>query len=418
MPTEFQSVDDFLNHKGSEGYGLKNLKGWAKDPGYFNAWLHTKQMPTAVWLHRWPELVIRPNKESQGEYLKNIWGRQFGCHEDESTLKKQHRRNEGRREHPPTRCGLCRLIECVRGLLLDGELTDTDVLFKFEGSDKPDENCIRHAGGLANVWRSDKMKDEDKARLAKHGIYFSNQGSKPGAWSQNLFAKLNYVFCLVNNDAVQDGLQIDIQTEGLGKKVKNVIRDEIQSKDDLGNPFLNPYCIRFLYRAEEKKFDDKYHALRIDKFKMSPEVEKLIRSDKPDISRFTKKFNQKEMRTALEMHATPLGKQLPWAKIFDVPGYGEEEKPEPKAEAKQERTPEVTSKPAATPAAQEEMIPCDDCNTPLPASATKCHNCGAKYEDDGKPAPVATPAPAAKAASTEPAFGEGVYDGGDADVPF
>jgi hypothetical protein len=431
MTSEFQTVDDFLNHKGSDGYGLKNLKGWAKNPGYMNFWLHTKQMPSAVWMHRLAELVVRPDKDNPGHFKKNIWGRRHVCWEDEAILKKQHRRSEGRREFPPQKCGICRLVEHVREMLLDGEIQDTDVLFKFEGSDNEAENTVLHAGGLANVWKRD-MKDEEKARLRQHGIYMGNSpNGKPGAWAENMTCKLNYVFAGVNHDNPGDGLQVDIQTQSLGDKVKKMIRNEIASKDDDGNPFLNPYCIRFLFRAEEKKFDDKYDALRIDKLKLSPEIEKLIRGEKPDISRFTKRFNQRELRAALEKHATDLGKQLPWDRIFDVPGYHNPETDEPKEE-KPESLPEngstTTRKTAAKdPLANstkrepepepESTFPCDDCKTilpePKPGKPTICPKCKAKYDDDGE-----SPAQPAAASSSPESFGDAVYDQDTSDVPF
>lgn len=413
---EFNTVDDFLNHKGSEGGSGKRLKSWAKDPGYMNFWLHTKQMPCSVWFHRIPELVVRQDKDDRTIVKKNVWGRQHACWEDESILKKQRFRTpEGRREHPPTKCGICRLVEAIRELVIDGKLQDTDVLFEFTGSDDPTENKVLHAGGFANMWKRE-ADDEEKSRLKKHGIYLNK------AWDENAQAKLNYVFAGVNHDAVQDGLQIAVQTQLLGDKVKRTIRNEIASKDgDDGNPFIKPYCIRFLYKAEEKKFDDKYDALRIDRLKMSPEIEKLIRGERPDISRFTRKFNQKDMRATLEKHATPLArKTLPWDAIFDVPGYGEEQ-----AEEKQETSspsPQTEEKPAGRTRVQESPAeemgdPCDDCGAAMTKTQTQCKKCGAKYANDDTPA---GPSPGEKAKNDgtlapDPSGDEPVYD---SDVPF
>ena len=405
---EFNTVDDFLNHKGTEGGSGKRLKSWAKDPGFMNFWLHTKQMPCSVLFHRIPELVIRQDKDDRSVTKKNVWGRQHACWEDESILKKQRFRTpEGRREHPPTKCGICRLIEAIRELVLDGKLQDTDVLFRFEGSDNPTENKILHAGGFANMWKRE-ADDDEKERLKKHGIYLSK------AWDENAVAKLNYVFAGVNHDAPSDGLQIAVQTQLLGDKVKRTIRNEIASKDgDDGNPFIKPYCIRFLYKAEEKKFDDKYDALRIDRLKLSPEIEKIIRGERPDISRFTRKFNQKDMRATLEKHATEIARNvLPWDVIFDVPGYdvdpAEEEKEQPSAKAS---VPEkVESKPAAKPA-DEMGDPCDDCGAPMTKTQTKCGKCGATYANDDPPPAQAKPA----AKEPDPGSDAPVYD---EDVPF
>lgn len=411
---EFNTVDDFLNHKGSEGGSGKRLKSWAKYPGYMNFWLHTKQMPCSVWFHRIPELVVRQDKDDRTIVKKNVWGRQHACWEDESILKKQRFRTpEGRREYPPTKCGICRLIEAIRELVLDGAIQDTDVLFEFTGSDDPTENKILHAGGFANMWKRE-ASDEEKERLKKHGIYMSK------AWDENGQAKLSYVFAGGNHDAPDDGLQIAVQTQLLGDKVKATIRKEIASKDgDDGNPFLKPYCIRFVYDASAKKFDDKYDAMRIDRLKLTPEIEKIIRGERPDISRFTRKFNQKDMRAMLEKHATPLAKRvLPWDSIFDVPGYNEDPAEQEKSESKPtSQAPEKSeSKPSSAPA--EEMAdPCDDCNAPMKVGQTKCTKCGAKYEDDEPATAAAAPAQAqaAPAAAASGGDDDAVYD---SDVPF
>lgn len=408
---EFNTVDDFLNHKGSEGGGGKRLKSWAKDPGYMNFWLHTKQMPCSVWFHRIPELVIRQDKDDRTVTKKNVWGRQHACWEDESILKKQRfRTQDGTREHPPMKCGICRMIEAIRELITDGKIQDTDVLFEFTGSDDPTENKVLYAGGMVNLWK-DGMPSEEKERLKKHGIFMSK------VWDQNAMAKLSYVFAGVNHDAPSDGLQIAVQTQLLGDKVKRTIRNEIASKDgDDGNPFIKPYCIRFVYKAEEKKFDDKYDALRIDRLKLSPEIEKIIRGDRPDISRFTRKFNQKDMRAVLEKHATPLAKQmLPWDDIFDVPDF--EAKPEEEEqETKKSSPPPAREEPKPSgrtrvqePPAEEMGDPCDDCGAPMTKTQTKCKKCGATYANDDAPAP-----PPKAQAAPDPAD-DAVYD---QDVPF
>ena len=417
---EFNTVDDFLNHKGSEGGGGKRLKSWAKDPGYMNFWLHTKQMPCSVWFHRIPELVIRQDKDDRNKTLKNVWGRQHACWEDESILKKQRfRTQDGTREHPPTKCGLCRLVEAIRELVNDGKIQDTDVLFEFVGSDDPTENKILHAGGMANLWKRE-ADEEEKARLKKHGIFLSK------VWDENAMAKLSYVFAGVNHDAPGDGLQIAVQTQLLGDKVKRTIKNEIASKDgDDGNPFLKPYCIRFVYKAEEKKFDDKYDALRIDRLKLTPEIEKLIRGERPDISRFTRKFNQKDMRAMLEKHATPLAKKvLPWDSIFDVPDFdAKPEEDEPAASAKSSaQVPEKVEEQPKTsgrtrikdePPAEEMGDPCDDCGAPMTKTQTVCKKCGAKYANDDEPPKAAAAAPAS--AAPDPGGDAPIYD---EDVPF
>lgn len=410
--SEFNSVEDFLNHRGSESSGAKRLKGWAKDPGFLNFWLHTKVLPTSIWYHRIPELVVRPDKNDSSRTLRNIWPRQHACWEDESILKKQRFRTaDGTREHPPKKCGLCRLSEAVREMIKDGVIKDTDVLFEFKGADKAEENTLLHAGGFANVWRRD-MDEDEKKRLGDHGIYMKN------SWKENGLSKLSYIFVGVNQDDVASGVQIAVQTQDVGDKVKRCINNEIASNDgDKGNPFINPYCVRLIYKPDEKEFGKRYDALRINKYPMTQEIERLIRGERPNLSRYTDKFNQKTIWSMMEQHATEIGKKLPWAKIFDVPQLvpeGSDEGGEAGARKAQSQVPSTMAPPAGPPAG---TIPCDDCEAPMREDQAVCGKCGAKYaidapvEQGGAQGAPAAPPPAA--ASPEP---EGVYD--DADVPF
>lgn len=407
--TEFQSVDDFLNYKGSENSGAKRLKNW-KEKGYLNFWLHTKQFPCAVWYHSLPELVVRTKKDDPSVTMKNVWSRSHVCWEDETVLKKQRFRNaNGEREHPPKRCGLCRLNEAIRAMIRSGQIKDTDVLFRFEGSDKPEENRVLHAGGLTGYWGRD-LDDATKSRLAQHGIYMGNAPGRPGVWAQSSVAKLSYIFVGVDNDDVTAGLQTAVQSQLIGDKVKREINNQIASEGgDRGNPFVNPYCIQILYKSQEKKFDDKYDARRVNRFQLTPQIEALIRGDKPDLSRFTKKFDQSLMRAMMEEHATDIGKRLPWDEIFAV-------RNEPAAPFEAPPVKTQVQVPAAVPAATAgpEMIPCDDCGTLMREDQTKCPKCGAVYEVDtaASAAPATTPKAPAASQFTEP---EGVYD---EDVPF
>lgn len=387
---EFKTVDDFLNYRGSEGGGggARRTKSWKKDPGHINLWLHTKQVPCSVWIHPFVEVVVRTNKDDPRDVKKNVWSREHVCWEDESVLKKQRFRGpDGKREHPPKTCAWCLLIEAVRDLVEDGKLEDTDVLFRFEGADDPSENRAFHAGGLTAMWPRD-MNPEEKQRLSKSGIYASK------AWQESAVAKLNYALAGVNNDNVEAGVTVSLENQLIGDKVKKVIRDEIQSREEMGNPFINPYCLRILARPEEKKFDEKYHVLRIDKYKLTPDVEKLIRGEKPDLSKFTTRFNPTDLRAVLEKHATEKARRvIPWDAIFAPSLRAAASRPEPEQPSQAEIDRAVASNKSdlAPTAAAPAGDPCEVCNAAMAKGQLKCGNCGEEYQDDGadeaKPAP-------------------------------
>ncbi len=407
---EFQSVDDFLNYRGSEGNGGKRLKSWAKDKGYLNFWLHTQQFPCAVWYHRLPELVVRTDKDDPSITRKNVWGRQHVCWEDDTVLKKQHfRSGEGEREFPPKRCGICRLNEWIRSAIREGVVRDTDILFKWDGSDKPEENTVLHAGGMAAVWKRDKLDEATKKRLGEHGIFMGNgPGGRPGAWAESALAKLSYIFVGVDNDDVGAGVQVAVQTKDVGEKVRRLINNEIASNDgDAGNPFVNPYCIQIVYRPEEKEFGKKYDALRMNRYRYSPEIERLVRGEKPSLKRYVERYDMAMIRSQLEHRAT---REIPWDSIFDVPAGVADEAPP--VEAPKPRT-QVQVPPS--PPKEEMGDPCDDCGTPMTKTQTKCTKCGAVYAVEPtapKPSTEATAKDVLASPSTED---EGVYD---EDVPF
>lgn len=410
---EFGSIDDFLKYKSNEGGGgQKRLKDWKKD-GQFTFWFHTACMPARVWLHKIPELVVRTDRETNVQ-KKNVWGRQHVCHEEETVLKKQKfTTSEKRREHPPKRCGVCRVTDGLRNMIVDGRIQDTQIVFKWTGSDKPEENVAIHAGCAVNWWKRDGLDDETKARLAAAGIYMSK------AWMENMMAGLNFIFAVVNNGNPGDGVQVAVQNQLVGEKVKNLINDELASKPgDLGNPFTHPYAIQLVYSETEKKIDDKYRARRIDKYALTPDIEALIRGPKPDLSKFTTPFNPATVRAQLEEHATI---DLPWDKWFPI-GVPENETPppvEPPPAAKTYSMPN-TIPAAPAPPAEELGEPCE-CGAPMTKTQTKCGKCGAVYEIQPDPAPAATapaaaPAPAAASQQFDGVDPNAVYDNDE--IPF
>lgn len=407
---EMRTIDDFLNYKGSEGGGGKRLKSWAKSKGHLNFWLHTKQLPSAVWYHSLPELVVRPDKDDASRSLRNVWNRQHVCLEDEAVLKKQRfRTSDGTREHPPRRCPICRMLEAIRSLVLDGKLRDTDVIFRFDGSDKPEENRVIHAGGVCGMWKREQSTEE-KERLQKHGI------SMRTAWAENFTAKLWYVLVGVDQDDVASGVQVAVQTQLVGDKIKAEIRKQIASEpDERGNPLVHPYCIQLLYQPDASKFDDRYLAQRINRFSLTPEIDRLIRGEAPSIEKFVRPLNATEIVAMLQKHALV---DLPWDQILvkggepaPAPSVGG---PPPRGDAARE----LQSQTKATPSAPSEWgDPCDVCKAPMLATATKCGKCGTAYEIE----PDAAPAPATAQPAPAPASGPDSYESDavyDDEIPF
>ena len=398
MAKEFNSIDEWLSHRGTDRRGGDYLRNWKED-GHINVWLHTRRLPISLWQHMFPQLVVFDDRDT-GETRKAFWGRSANCHEDETVLKKRYKRDRStdEREVPPRACPQCKLAEVVRGMVREGKLKWTDEVFVFKGATNADDNQVIHAGGLYGAF-SGKLSDDDLDDLKEHGI------SPREAWRENSLVKENAVFCVVDDDNVEDGVQVATQTGLLGEKVRGVINDEIASKGDEGNPVKNPYCIQWVYNdARNIEFNKKYHARRFDRCKLTPEIEQLIRSEPPDLSAMLEPFSRETFRGFAEKYAVV---DLPWD---DICAADEEDEPRRRGPGTAKAAPKAPeSSPKAEPArggrrrtkpkVEVPTIPCDECKAPMPEDALKCGKCGAEYEQDDEPA---KPAAAHKHADLAP----------------
>lgn len=401
MAYETKNVEDFLNHS-TQDRGGKFLSKWKKnEPPVVDTWNHTQRRPVILWRHGLPKVVVKEGKS--GGDVTMVWGGQYNCHEDEGVLKTQYRRNDDKsRKNPPTTCGLCRLNEAVYYMIQNGKLDWLEPLFSFEADD-PKQNAVLHAGGLGNLFGRDDLSAEALSAMAEKGIY------QRDSWKQNAMAKASYVFSVVDNADVGAGVQIAIETGLLGDKVKDVINAARTSlgKED-GDPFHNPYAIRWQHCPSEQVFNNKYRAIRMEKIPLTEEIAKLIRGDAPDLTGVIAPFNQEEMRAYLEQHCVSSVK-LPWDEIFKF---------QPKLHVVPAQQPAMQPRPApvaakAPPVASvdDEMVECDDdaCKAVMRMTDPKCPKCGKVYIEE-KVAPPPPPPPAmkkrgqiAEAAATAPA---------------
>jgi len=402
--TEFEAFDDFLNHSGPKMRGGSRLKSW-HDASKLDAWLHTKRLPVGVWRHSFPQVIIQEDKDTR-KITKLIYSLPIVCHEDESVLKEMYERTpSGERKVPPVRCPVCKLIEYVRSQVAAGTMSWIDELFRFEGASDPKHNTIIRAGGLYGAFGSRKLTDDEKKEMKSVGIYPQT------AWKFNCMPKLSYVFPIVDNNNIAGGVQITTEPDLLKKKVvATIIKEKESNGAEEGDPTINPYCIRFVYREEAEDLKDKYDALRINKIQLTEEVKRLITSDAPDLSQYLDPFNAATMRSRMEKHLTD-GVELPFDTLFSgVQAKDEDEEDEDASESKEEEKEEkpapkktTVKKAAAAKAANENGAkpegpkkagrrpvappedmgdPCDACKAPMKKGQLECGKCGAKYADD------------------------------------
>lgn len=401
MATQLNVIDDFLSHRSSDANGGAYLRGWKKNKRV-NIWLHQKKPIIALWRHGGiPRVFTRTDKDTDEQSVE-VWGGEWVCHEDESVLRKQYRRRpDGERENPPKRCPICILNETVRRMIDDGALSWTDEVFKFEATDDK-KTIVLHAGGMLNAF-SGKLEDSEKRELRTAGI---NQRE---AWKENAQAKLHYLFCVVDNDNVENGVQKAVEAGLLGDKLREVIADTRESEGrEEGDPFITPYAIQWEHRPDETDFKNRYHARRMARLVLTDEIAALISADPPDTSRDTRPFSASKMRTFLEEHALV---KLPWDDIFahaaDAPeeDESEEKKPAPKAAAKpvgKKAPPPPKSSAKAIEDDDDDLVECDQCGKAMKADAPKCKHCGHVYVAEVVKPPPAAPRKRSDAAASKP----------------
>jgi hypothetical protein len=445
-------MDQFLGHTTKSGGGSQFLRGWRKRTvPAVNIVLHTGAPIVALWQHGIPR-IFEKKDEKTGEVTRVVFGGNWNCLEDESVLVKQYRRDRdtGERVLPPVVCPVCRLLEALRILYADGQIGFADDVFRWEGDDPKDVQVLT-LGGMLNLYGNARLSDAEKEAMRDAGIKLTE------AWKENAWSKCNYLFTVVDSDEPEAGIQIAIETTGLGDATKECIHSQIVSEgEERGNPLVTPYVIKWEHHPNAKEFNKKYKAYPVRKIPITPQVLELIESDPPDIDNLIRGGNVSKLRAELEARCVLIDPGvIPWDDIFgpaEAAGYGdkedeetetEEEAPPPppppvkkKAEAPAKAKSEAPpTKPAAEPAlaatgrkrkeapkpepepepeVEAETIPCDECGAPMSPSATKCEKCGAEYEVEpdeseahAKPEPPAKPAkpaskPAVPAATDKP----------------
>jgi len=376
---EFNSIDDFLKHRGVERGGGDLLEDW-KDDGRIVVWLHTKRFPVAKWGHRFPKQIV---KEERGKTTVRWVSLVHNCPENEQVLRRQYKtHDDGSRKERPQECGMCFLLEHLSVAVEAGDLAWTDPVFEFTGATSDDDNVTLHAGGMLALFGRE-LDEEEEEDLKEHGIRPSE------AWRENGMAKLQYAMTVVNNEKASDGVQIAIQPQDVGDKIKTVISDRMATLDreEDGNPMIRPYAIELTYDGSKGiAFNKRYHARPYERAKITPEIEKLIRGEPPDLSVFLEPMNQATLRAVMEKYAVV---DFPWEKLFrKVAAKREHDREvERRGGGEEERQDRARSgrKKAEKPKGEEDKtgwIPCDDCNEPMHPKMDKCPRCGCEYEVD------------------------------------
>jgi hypothetical protein len=400
----------FMSHSNRAGGGprktyLKDPKAW-KDNAV-TVWLSTQASIYPLWRHPFQKVEVVTDRQTK-ESRREVWQQKLVCYEGEETLQKQYWRDKetGTRELPPLVCPHCLLVEDVRQRVLSGKLDWRQPLFRFTGSDPTKTirfgkfvvnvgDVFIHAGGFCGLFNDKDMSDVRKKELAEIPKEKGGPVYQSSAFRQNNLAKLEYVFTVVQHDDVAAGLQVAIMPNLLGAKMQTALQHRMKSLgEEEGNPLVRPVAFRWEHNPDDQvSFDKKYDVMTVEKVRITPAIEKLVReTEPPDLSGLLEKFNWKTHRALLERHALV---KLPWDSYFE-----EVARRFPEGGGKSERSdrnsssggpaPEVGRSAPTPPAAKEEepdTFGCDSCGTEMQPTDTVCPKCGARYDVEAEEPP-------------------------------
>jgi hypothetical protein len=239
-------------------------------------------------------------------------------------------------------------------------------------------------------------------------------------WKSNHIPKQSTVFCCIDYDHVDKGLQVAIEPSSVGDKIRKVIKDTVESEGtEEGFIVNNPYCIQLDIDESIKGFD-KYVGRKIAKNRITPEIKELLAKDPPDLSYLLEPFDPAALRVMMEDAALidlPFDEIFGSAKAPSTKHNVEQHKPAAPKTAPVSKPVEQPAKKAAPVAPpQEDTVECDDCGKPMRMTDASCPHCGKVYEEPAPP-PVKRTRSSVKAAppSREPGDDS---DEDDSDVPF
>lgn len=421
------ALTTFLNSAQRSGGG-QWLPKW-KDRGKIVVWLHTKVEPVIVYSHQFTSLEVGQDADTGKARSFVKWWKFVSPDPDPVHRNQNFRDDDDNMRVPPDRDPFLLLREWLRRA---DHIGMDDAIFKWVNP-KDNETTIWTRGELSGLIDRGKRK-----------------------FGHTLDTKIEYIFAVVRNDAPGDGVLLARETQLVGQKVVEVIRQrQGEHGDEGGDPTLNPYAFVWQYNDAEKSPMNKYKVWKGD-HPCSDDIWAAITSDDPpdpsEFARFRDGDLQK-MRAVMEAAARSAGATLPFDEIFsDDPGVrlalvtgkrkgtrpasgatngarpaaqrpqtttgarvaqrpsngasngaqqaapapagaaqrstqaqrptsaSAPEPAPPAASATRRRKKEPEPEPEPEPEAQEEMVPCEDCSTPMLATATKCPKCGAEYD--------------------------------------
>lgn len=369
--SEGLDIGGFLHY--DEGTGIKrfDMRKFRKR-GEAWIWLSKATAPTVAypkWSHAF--IVHGVRKDDDGVEVKCLRFPRYVSPEARVVNEQQHFRDDNDAMRvPPLKDPFLLLREVLRRRVRSGELDASAVVFEWKNPS--DGELIEwHAGHLSRL--------EDRTKKT---------------WGHSLDTKLEWIFVIVDNEDPEAGPQIVTVPKLLGDCMRATIKAEMDSNGvEDGNPFINPYCFKWVFDENAKKMTDMYTAHRYNKAKLTDEVLEAIESTDyadPAPMIVPSAGDKDRIRAAMEAAAQI---DLPWDEIFvdawedDAtefdPAKMDAEKPPQKSNAAGGRSRRKKKEPEADKG--YDPVPCDECRYPMHPQWPHCPSCGTEYEIDGDP---------------------------------
>lgn len=378
MPDEGRGFGDFLKEK-SYGSSFDRLRQW-RDDGEAVIWIHTKSKMFKRLVHVIGYVTTEEDEKTKKE-KDTIRFLYFTCHEEVSDYL--NRKNSGF----PHSCPMCRFIDWL------------------ENNDNiPNDE---------EVWRA-AIGDKKRDKIATKADFTGNSDAG-GDWRMSFKPTLEYVLAVIDDSEVDNGIVVAREKFSLIESTKSAIVNEMDRKGpELGNPELNPYAIKWKFNKRARKSTDYYDAYPYEQATLTDEIQALLEQPAIDLSVYVKPGDPTLLREIMEEHITVESDDVPFDLLFDNVAHVEEsdrpkksrektEKPRKPKEDVEEDVEEVEEtklckkpadkrtrrvrqpKPAPEPEPEvtdEEDYPdeCGNCFRGMPADATECPHCGARYD--------------------------------------
>ena len=434
---EFEDMDDFLDDARKARGSFGSVKWRKKKPPIIDTVMSMKRKPIALFRHSLPMNV---SYEKEGVQESHVYSDRQGCWENPDVIDEQNfryrekdrevqsgSREVGERKNPPLVCPQCMFFEWVRQQVLAGKLgagfgqmtakmkkgnqvveETIDVNFSFVeplfhfSADDDDDDTIIHAGGFANLFKEKQLGDETKILLRSKKIQLTD------AWRENGQTQKNYLFCICDYDDPSKGLQKAIEAGQLGEAVIKVIAAERESLGaEKGNPFKNPYVIRWKHLPNAVFPEVKYEALKMAEKEIGDDVRQVIAGEPPDVTDELLYLNAEEWFTRMEEHCLLKGKDAPpWGEFLKgakapgptarsdsakAPAPRESEKggEKPRGRGEQKPAPKDPKNPLGLDASSDDTVACECpvskgseelCGGYMRTTDSDCPVCGAVYD--------------------------------------